>query len=175
VPREEVDRDLPAKLKAEASGILNRLLEGLCDWKEHGLIEPDQVRMATEAYRDQSDELGRFLHDVCEVGEDMPQRPMRVAAKLLHDTYLAWCDQAGGAFWKIGGFKKAMLDKGFASKASDGMKWLGVRLRDGIDPDAIREGRWSGPDAPAGSGGAQKAESHHEWPTGDDADWMPGD
>lgn len=171
VPREEIDRDLPRKLKDEASGILNRLLEGLCDWREHGLIEPDEVRMATEAYRDQSDELGRFLHDTCEVGDDLPHRPMRVAAKLLHDTYLAWCEQAGGAHWKIGGFKKAMQDKGFQSKASDGMKWLGVRLRDGIDPDAIREGRWSGPDA------AGEAARHNppEWPTGESADWRPGD
>ena len=175
VPREDIDRELPAKLRAEASGILNRLIEGLCDWREHGLIEPDEVRMATAAYRDQSDELGRFLHDCCLVGEDTPQRPMRVAAKLLHDTYLAWCEQAGGANWKIGGFKKAMLDKGFVSKASDGMKWLGVVLRDGISPETIREGRWSGPDGPEEAGGAQGAENGPEWPTGESADWVPGD
>lgn len=175
VPREEVDRDMPAKLRAEASGILNRLLEGLCDWREHGLIEPDQVRMATAAYRDQSDELGRFLHDCCEVGEDTPQRPVRVAAKLLHDTYLAWCEHAGGSHWKIGGFKKAMQDKGFVSKASDGMKWLGVRLREGIDPEAIREGRWSSPDEATEDGARQAGQKGHEWPTGDDPDWVPGD
>jgi putative DNA primase/helicase len=178
VDRADVDRDLPAKLKGEASGILNRLLEGLCDWREHGLIEPEQVRLATEAYRDQSDELGRFLHDCCEVGDDLPNRPMRVAAKLLHDTYLAWCEQAGGAFWKIGGFKKGMQDKGFVSKASDGMKWLGLRLRDGIDPEAIREGRWSGPDSPAegGAAGAQDTpQNGPDWPTGDHPDWVPGD
>lgn len=176
VPREEIDRDLPKKLREEASGILNRLIEGLCDWREHGLIEPDQVRMATEAYRDQSDELGRFLHDCCEVGEDTPQRPVRVPAKLLHDTYLAWCEQAGGANWKIGGFKKAMQDKGFVSKASDGMKWLGVQLRDGVDPDAIREGRWSAPEAETGGAGVQDgSQDGSGWPTGDDPDWVPGD
>lgn len=174
VPREEIDRDLPKKLKDEASGILNRLLEGLVDWRANGLIEPDQVRMATEAYRDQSDELGRFLSDTCIVGEDMPNRPIRVGAKLLHDTYLAWCEQAGGASWKIGGFKKAMIDKGFVQKASDGMKWLGVDLRDGITPDAIREGRWSAPDRPA-EGGGDEAQKGPDWPTGDDPDWRPGD
>lgn len=175
VDRADVDRDLPRKLKDEASGILNRLLEGLCDWREYGLIEPDEVRMATEAYRDQSDELGRFLHDCCLVGEDTPQRPMRVAAKLLHDTYLAWCEQAGGAHWKIGGFKKAMQDKGFQSKASDGMKWLGVALRDGITPDAIREGRWSGPETPEEEAARIQAQNGAEWPTGDSGDWRPDD
>jgi len=175
VAKDEIDKDLPRKLKDEASGILNRLLEGLCDWRENGLIEPDEVRMATAAYRDQSDELGRFLHDCCLVGEDTPQRPMRVAAKLLHDTYLAWCEQAGGAHWKIGGFKKGMLDKGFASKASDGMKWLGVTLRDGISPDTIREGRWSGPDDGGEAGGESGAANAVNWPTGDSAQWVPGD
>ncbi len=175
VDRADVDRDLSAKLKAEAIGILNRLLVGLCDWREHGLIEPEQVRLATEAYRDQSDELGRFLHDCCEVGDDLPNRPMRVAAKLLHDTYLAWCEQAGGASWKIGGFKKGMLDKGFTSKASDGMKWLGVALRDGITPEVIREGRWSGPETPEEAAAANSAQNAPDWPTGDDPDWVPGD
>lgn len=175
VPKDEIDRELPRKLRDEAAGILNRLLEGLCDWKEHGLIEPDEVRMATEAYRDQSDELGRFLHDCCEIGADLPKRPMRVGAKLLHDTYLAWCEQAGGAHWKIGGFKKAMQDKGFEQKGSDGMKWLGVTLRDGIDPETIREGRWSGPEASAESGSANSAPAGAQWPTGDSADWDAGD
>ncbi|MCR9193994.1 MAG: phage/plasmid primase, P4 family [Hyphomonas sp.] len=175
VPTATVDRDLPAKLNAEASGILNRVLEGLCDWREHGLIEPDEVRMATAAYRDQSDELGRFLSDTCEVGEDVPQRPMRVPAKLLHDTYLAWCEHAGGSHWKIGGFKKGMQDKGFLQKASDGMKWLGIRLRDGIDPEAIREGRWSGPDAAGPAGVVNSQKSAPKWPIGDDPNWVPGD
>ncbi|MEM6586486.1 MAG: phage/plasmid primase, P4 family, partial [Pseudomonadota bacterium] len=130
VPAEEVDRDLPSKLKSEASGILNRLLAGLCDWREHGLIEPEEVRMATAAYRDQSDELGRFLSDTCETGEDVRGRPMRVPAGELHEIYLAWCDQVGGSFWKIKGFKKAMQDKGFEQVKSDGVKWTGIALRD---------------------------------------------
>lgn len=143
----DVDRSLPEKLREEASGILNRLLDGLCDWRENGLIEPDEVRMATAAYRDDSDELGRFLSETCLVGEDAPDRPLRVGAKLLHDTYLAWCEMAGGASWSNKGFKKAMRDKGFEQKASDGIKWIGIALRDGIDAQAIRDGRWSAPDA----------------------------
>ena len=69
-------------------------------------------------------------------------------------------------------------DKGFVSKASDGMKWLGVRLRDGIDPEAIREGRWSGPDDPeveARGGQQNSAGNGPEWPTGDDPMWSPDD
>ncbi|MEO1222210.1 MAG: phage/plasmid primase, P4 family [Pseudomonadota bacterium] len=170
VPDDEVDLGLKTKLRDEGSGILNRLLEGLCDWRENGLIEPDLVREATAAYRDQSDELGRFLSDVCDVGQDLPHRPMRVGAKQLHDTYTAWCEQCGGAFWKIGGFKKAMIDKGFEQKASDGMKWLGIALRVGVDAEAIREGRWSSPDGNEGR-------SEGDGPAGGtyDDDYEPGD
>lgn len=177
VPREEVDRDLPAKLQAEASGLLNRLLEGLCDWREHGLIEPKQVRMATEAYRDQSDELGKFLSDTCDVGDDLPDRPMRVGAKELHDTYLAWCADAGGASWSTRGFKKAMIDKGFEQKASNGMKWLGIALRDGVDAETIRDGDWSSA-KPAGEGGAAgdgaSAFDDDRW-DGESDPWRPDD
>jgi P4 family phage/plasmid primase-like protien len=64
VPEESRDRHLFGKLKAEASGILNRLLEGLCDWLDHGLVEPHDVGQATAEYREDSDPLGRFL-DTC--------------------------------------------------------------------------------------------------------------
>lgn len=172
VPDGEVDRELPTKLKAEASGILNRLLEGLCDWREHGLIEPDEVRMATAAYRDQTDELGRFLAETCLVGEDRPDRPMRVGSKQLHDTYLAWCEMSGGAGWSAKGFRKAMLDKGFDQKKSSGMQWIGLTLREGCDAAAIRDGYWSGADEPEATGDTAsdpvKATISDDWEPGDD-------
>ncbi|XUU60656.1 DNA primase family protein [Erythrobacter sp. HA6-11] len=172
IPASEVDRSLSETLKGEASGILNWLLAGLCDWRESGLIEPDQVRVATQAYRDQSDELGRFLSATCEVGPDEPAGRCRVKAKQLHDTYLAWCEEAGGAHWKAGGFKKAMLDKGFEQKTSNGVWWVGIRLRNGVDAEAIRDGRWDGPpEPPAGDPGAP-APDDPAWNSGE---WEPGD
>lgn len=41
--------------------ILNRLLDGLRVWLDHGLQEPDDVVRATAEYRAASDPLGRFL------------------------------------------------------------------------------------------------------------------
>jgi putative DNA primase/helicase len=61
IPDSEKDRNLVAKMKREASGILNRLLEGLVDWRLNGLQEPASVRGATADYREESDPLGRFL------------------------------------------------------------------------------------------------------------------
>lgn len=178
----EVDRALPDTLKGEAAGILNRLLEGLCDWRANGLIEPEAVTRATAAYRDQSDDLGRFLHATCEVGEDLPDRPCRVKAKALFEAYAAWASEAGAAEWTNRGFKAAMLDKGFEQKTSNGVWWIGLQLRDGVDAEAIREGRWDGPPPPeTGDPGwtspdGDSPESGRDWiDPAADGDWVPGD
>ena len=179
IPASEVDRSLPETLKGEASGILNRLLEGLCDWRAEGLIEPDAVRMATAAYRDQSDDLGRFLAATCEVGEDLPDRPIRVKAKALFETYAAWAAEAGAAEWTNRGFKAAMLDKGFDQKTSNGVWWIGVQLRDGVDAEAVREGRWDGPpdQREVGDPGWSSGEADGSGEGGLPSDWeeVPGD
>ena len=38
------------KLRAEASGILNWMLDGLRSWLDNGLTEPDEVTTATAKY-----------------------------------------------------------------------------------------------------------------------------
>lgn len=140
IPDDEIDRRLPEKLKDEASGILNRLLEGLLEWRDHGLIVPDQVKAATAAYRDDSDELGRFLTDLCEVSTD----PMvRVRATDLFALYEAWAKASGRDAWKQRGFVAAMRDKGFEQKTSNGVWWVKVRPRDGITLADVQAGSWA--------------------------------
>lgn len=185
IDRSEVDRQLPTTLRGEASGILNRLLEGLCDWQANGLIEPEAVSRATAAYRDQSDDLGRFLSATCRVGDDLPDRHCRVKAKELYETYSAWASESGAAEWTNRGFKAAMLDKGFEQKTSNGVWWIGIELRAGVDAEAIRNGQWDGPPEPeagdpgwsssdggtSGAGGEGWIDPAADW----DGDGVPGD
>jgi len=138
----EIDHALPEKLKAEGPGVLNRMLEGLIDWREHGLIIPEAVKQATRAYRDFSDEIGRFLSDLCEVSEDTAR--VRFPSGELHKFYKAWSEVAGGAGWSAKGFKGAMEDKGFKAIASNGVKWLGVQIRPGITIEDVQRGEWVG-------------------------------
>lgn len=52
-------------MKGEASGVLNRLLDGLVDWRVNGLKEPESVRGATADYREEKRSAGplpRHLH-----------------------------------------------------------------------------------------------------------------
>lgn len=139
---DEIDRTLPDKLKEEAAGILNRMLAGLLDWRENGLIIPEQVRMATQAYRDASDELGRFLSALCEVSKDTDN--VRAPSGELHKLYKAWSEVGGGSGWHAKGFKAAMEDKGFQTIVSNGVKWLGVQVRPGVTLEGVARGEWPG-------------------------------
>jgi putative DNA primase/helicase len=67
IKKDERDLRLSEKLVAEASGILNRLLDGLRHWRDKGLITPDEVTAATAEYRSLSDPLSRFLSNCVEI------------------------------------------------------------------------------------------------------------
>lgn len=135
IPAEEVDKKLPEKLKAEASGLLNRLLEGLVDWKMEGLIEPDTVKAATAKYREQSDQLGRFL---AECTRD--QSGARSKSSVLFKLFNAWVKANGAAEWQQVGFTKAMEDRGYETMRSNGMQWLDLEMVKTVEDyaDAIR-------------------------------------
>lgn len=60
IPNEERDEELRTKLREERSGILNWLLEGAIDYLDAGLRLPKAVEVATSAYIEQHDPVGRF-------------------------------------------------------------------------------------------------------------------
>ena len=55
IPEKKQDKHLEEKLKAEASGILNWLLEGVRRWRKEGLKAPEVVLSATNEYRGEMD------------------------------------------------------------------------------------------------------------------------
>nr|WP_276588912.1 MULTISPECIES: phage/plasmid primase, P4 family [unclassified Sphingomonas] len=136
IPDAEKDRQLVAKMQREASGILNRLLAGLTDWRLHGLQEPAIVRGATADYREESDPMGRFLA-ACTA----EAKGERVQSSKLHALFIAWARAAGEREWTQTGFSKAMLDRGHRKVESHGMRWLDLTTTrvpaDFEDPDAI--------------------------------------
>ncbi|MER8838463.1 phage/plasmid primase, P4 family [Mesorhizobium sp. M0913] len=118
------DGDLPAKLAAEASGILNRALDGLRSYLEDGLKLPEPVTDATAKYRADSDPLGRFLAEavVGEVGA-------REQSSTFHRVFVAWAKASGEREWSPKGLGNAMKERGYQSIRSDGMWWIDIRLR----------------------------------------------
>lgn len=131
IPDSEKDRNLVAKMKREASGILNRLLEGLVDWRLNGLQEPASVRGATADYREESDPLGRFLA-LCTA----EAKGERVQSSKLYALFIAWARASGEREWTQTGFSKAMLDRGHSKVESHGMRWVDLSMtKDAADFD----------------------------------------
>lgn len=123
IPDDKIDPHLSDKLRAEASGILNRLLDGLRDWLDHGLVWPEDVIQATADYRRDSDPCGLF------VGECVAAAPgERVRSSDMHELFCAWAKASAAREWSQKGLAAALKDHGLSSKHSNGMWWLDVRL-----------------------------------------------
>ena len=123
IAKADRDKKLGDKLKGEAPGILNWLLDGLCDWLDNGLIDPEDVVAATEAYRSDSDPLGRFL-DACV--EHVPGE--KVQSSIMHELFNAWAAVNGERQWSNKGMTMALRERGFQSKHSDVVWWLDLKL-----------------------------------------------
>lgn len=123
IPPERRDLKLGEKLRAEASGILNRLLSGLCDWLDNGLVVPNDIVDATVQFRTDSDPLGRWLAECTRstIGA-------RTQATDAVDSFNAW-GRAEDIAWSAKGFSNAMVDRGFTKIKSGGViQWLDLEL-----------------------------------------------
>jgi putative DNA primase/helicase len=82
-----IDASLASTLAAEASGILNWLLDGLRLWRTEGLKEPAIVQAETADYRNASDVLTDFLAERCFIADGVS-----VGGRELFAAYVAWED-----------------------------------------------------------------------------------
>lgn len=123
IPEDMVDPDLLVKLRAEGSGILNRLLDGLRDYLDHGLVPAESVTAATREFREESDPLGQFLSACVR-----PKDKGRVQSATLHRVFVAWARANGVKEWSSAGLGRAMRERGYQSKQSNFIWWLDIEL-----------------------------------------------
>lgn len=128
------DKDLLAKLKAEAPGILAWAVQGCLKWQESGLGIPPVIKEATAAYREESDPLADFIEERCNIGPGKS-----VPASDLWDEYLNWLSnnqERAGLDRK--GFSRRLQAKGFKKERRGkgrNWTWLGIELKDGAAPN----------------------------------------
>lgn len=96
IPPEERDPLLGEKLWKERSGVLNWLIAGLLDYLENGLCEPAVVTAATQEYREDSDPLGTFLTEACEVTGDASDF---ILSRDLVQAFNTWLEMRGETTW----------------------------------------------------------------------------
>lgn len=94
--RRKPKKDMDAMLWEERSGILNWLIDGLIDFLEGGLQEPEEVRAATADYRKDSDPVGTFLADATVVSG---YEGHFMTARELIDAFNFWIEERGETRW----------------------------------------------------------------------------
>jgi len=124
IPEAARDPNLPAALRAESSGILNWLLQGVAEWSKEGLKTPQTIVEATAEYRAEEDTLSQFLEDGCERGPGMSAK-----AQPLYTCYSEWCEAHHLRRLGQRDFSEAMLHAGCnRRKTKTGWEYVGVRL-----------------------------------------------
>jgi len=88
IAEDKQDKHLEDKLKKEASGILNWLLEGVFRWRQEGLKTPKIVLIATDEYKNDMDIIGNFIKDCC-----VQKGEARIKVKDLYNAYVGWCNE----------------------------------------------------------------------------------
>jgi putative DNA primase/helicase len=124
ISSEERDRELMAKLRQELPGILRWAVEGCRQWREVGLTPPDVIADAVRDYRAESDTLGRFIAEHCEV-----RKLAQVKSSALFTAYQKFCEQGGERWLASKDLPAEMQRRGFDWKRSKaGCMYYGIEL-----------------------------------------------
>lgn len=114
----------------EASGMFNWLIEGVREYLELGLDEPEQVTQGSVNHRRESDDVLQFLDEKM-TEEHLIQGPdQRIRTNTLYQIYRKWCDDNQ--------IRYALTDKRFNKRCiAAGMRkekvgsyyfWIGVNI-----------------------------------------------
>jgi putative DNA primase/helicase len=140
IPPAERDQQLGKKLKEEASGILQWMIDGCLDWQERGLAPPEAVTAATTAYLEAQDSFAAWLDECCERDANAWER-----SQTLYASWKTWAEQSGHFVGDAKTFR-ARLERynDIEHKPEPGTKragFKGVRLKDLCRPTETSSAR----------------------------------
>lgn len=122
----EIDRGLPAKLRAEAEGIIAWAVRGARLWTLEGLGKPFEVESTRAIWRVEMDRLGAFRDCCCVEGSELS-----VQARPLYKKYREWAEQAGERPMTETMFGLRMKEMGLKKDSDKGLViYVGIALKD---------------------------------------------
>jgi putative DNA primase/helicase len=126
IPADEMDPQLPRVLEEEASGILNRLLDGLAEYYRIGIAMPFDLAAEAAQYCVSSDMLSAFMQEECE-----SEPGATVGSQELYLRYRLWCGSSGLRAMSQPQFRQVVINKlqHPPSRTKAGTVWSGLRLR----------------------------------------------
>jgi putative DNA primase/helicase len=125
---EKADKDLKERLRTEAAGILAWAVEGCLMWQRHGLAIPQSVRMETDRYLYEQDDMTLWLAECCVLERvEYGQEP---TTRGLFSSFKTWCDENGGKPGSAKVFTQELEARGFVVRdRSSGLRHVeGIRL-----------------------------------------------
>lgn len=136
IEKEDIDKNLPQKLRRELPGVLAWAVHGCREWQKHGLREPAEVCEATESYRQEMDHLEIFLDDRCETAESLGLEidEIFVTAQELFAAFSEWGRDFGLQKASKRKFSVIMGERGFKTvqrkvKGTNAKGYNGLRLK----------------------------------------------
>jgi putative DNA primase/helicase len=126
IPKEQQDRDLLWKLKAEAPGILAWAVQGCLEWQRQGhLVSPTAVTEAVQGYREEMDMVAEFIRECCTIDPGL-----EVEAGELYLRFQQWCEQRREPAISNTAFAKRLGEKGYEPvRTSSARKRRGLALK----------------------------------------------
>jgi putative DNA primase/helicase len=132
IPEDERDHQLLSKLQGELPGILNWAIGGCLEWQREGLKPPSIITNAVRAYREESDVLGRFIEEHCEV-----RKLGQVKSSVFFQLYQKFAEAAGERWMQSKELPEEMKRRGFGWKRTNaGGLFEGIEIRAKSEPEA---------------------------------------
>jgi len=133
IPPEERDGELPAKLRAEAPGILAWMAQGCAEWQRGGLQPPEAVMAATTSWRAEANDVARFVEECCVVLD-----VAKCKSSVLYAAYRQWAAEQGTELMTAKAFAMRLRDLGHQPDRTnaEGRIWRGIGLHAREEHDA---------------------------------------
>jgi putative DNA primase/helicase len=111
------DRDLDAKLRAEATGILSALVAACVHWQRHGLAPTSRASTASEDYQASQDVVGMF------VGEHLHSDASGFVPRAsVYEAYRAWALRSGEHVLPASAFYRVLEERGWQPHKREGVR-----------------------------------------------------
>jgi putative DNA primase/helicase len=132
-------KDMDERLRAEWPGILAWAVEGCMAWQRHGLGTSEQIDIATATYREDSNNVGQFVDEMCFLEPAAQER-----SGILYRGYQGWCQGQGQRPVSSNVFKERMEALGpSCRRSSNGVVWTGIRMN--LSPELMSSTSRSNP------------------------------
>jgi putative DNA primase/helicase len=138
VPEEKVDEKLKGTLSKEAPGVLAKMVRYCVEWRSKGLPIASVMKKEMEIYKEESDSVGRFLSQCCEIEQYAGSGDEGARGEALYLAYKAWAkrfnEYEGNIIW----FGKDLRLKGYEKvRDKHGFRYPGIIL---VEPQGTLSG-----------------------------------